>query len=268
MKIDNNFLMVSNYNADISWILDYTDNYIIYDRSDTDEWIKQFDQSKVIKSKNIGYNFYDYFTFIIDNYENLPDNIIFSKGNIFPRHIDEKYFNKIMNNVFFTPIEDWETYKTIFPISFLSVDGGFNEINNSWYLKHFKTKYFKNYNDFLRFIYKNPIIPRYIRFAPGGNYIVQKNQILKIPKVVYRNLRLFISHCQLPGEAHIIERFIYTLWVSNFELSPKILETLDESFVNKDIKKEKLYKKIYNSISSFIINSLCRVINKLPIWIK
>ena len=79
MKIKNTFLMVSNYNADISWILDYTDNYIIYDRSDTDEWIKPFEQKKVIKVPNIGWDIYDKFTYIIDNYDNLP--VIWFKGD-------------------------------------------------------------------------------------------------------------------------------------------------------------------------------------------
>ena len=37
-----------------------------------------------------------------------------------------------------------------------------------WFYK----KYFKNYNDFLRFCFKDPILPKYVRFPPGGNFVV------------------------------------------------------------------------------------------------
>ena len=82
MQIKKNFLVVSNYNNDIGWVSEYTNNYIIYNKSENTETIKNLDSKKIIKSPNIGYNFYDYFTFIINNYNNLPENIIFVKGNI------------------------------------------------------------------------------------------------------------------------------------------------------------------------------------------
>lgn len=238
LKINNNFLVISNYNNDIRWVPEYTNNYIVYDRSDTLDVPKTINPGKIIKNPNVGYNFYDYFTYIIDNYDRLPQNIIFVKGNVFPRHVTQDYFNKIMNNEYFTCIEDYQMHNPKLPIAFFSSDGGYNEINNSWYLKHHETKYFKNYNDFLKLIYKNPYIPQYVRFAPGGNYIVPKNQILKLPKIVYMNLRMIISHCKLPGEAHIVERAIYTLWNSNFNLNPIFLSELNTNFFipEKNIK--------------------------------
>ncbi|MES3032185.1 MAG: DUF3431 domain-containing protein [Patescibacteria group bacterium] len=258
MKIKNNFLIVSNYNNDISWVSEYTNNYLIYNKSEDAKIPVNIDPKKIIKSENVGYNFYDYFTFIIDNYDNLPENIIFAKGNIFPRHVTQSYFEKVINNEYFTTIEDYKAYTPKFPISFISSDGGFNEINNSWYLKHFETRYFNNYNDFLKFIYKNPFIPKYIRFAPGGNYIVPKNQILKLPKIVYENMKLLISYCQLPGETHIIERAIYTLWNSNFELNPDILKPFNANSINV----KKLNRNIFNEIFSHITFKLINLLSK------
>jgi len=276
-KINKNFLIISNYNNDIRWVPEYTNNYVVYNkRSDLLEIPKTVDPKKIINSSICGYNSYDYFTFIIDNYDNLPECTIFAKGWTFPRHVRREYFERIMNNEFFTPIEDWKKHNPQFPISFFSTDGGYCEINNSWYLKHWKTKYFKNYNDFLRFVYKDPVIPMYTRFAPGGDYIVPKANILKIPKVVYENLRLFMSHCQEPGETHIIERAIYTLWTSNFEFSKEIQELLKENFLipPKDLKtkiKEKtpkhlmkgitfIYKKISKLIPNRIKNLLIKIV--------
>jgi len=259
-KIENNFLVVSNYNNDIRWVSKYTNNYLIYDKSENIEIPKSIDKTKVIKTPNIGYNLFDYFTFIIDNYENLPKNTIFTKGNIFPRHITREYFEKIMNNEFYTPIIEIDMHKPQFPTAFFSSNGEYCEINSSWYFKHWKSKYFKKYNDFLKLIYKDSFSPKYINFAPGGNYIVPRENIIKIPKIVYENLRVFVSHSQLPAEAHMIERFINTLWTSNFELSNEIQKPLNEDFSlpKKDWKiilKEKTPKFIKNFIK-FIISKI------------
>ena len=243
-KIKNNFLVISNYNNEISWVSERSENYLIYDKGETNIHPYTVDQKKIIKSPNIGYNLYDYFTFIIDHYDDLPDCTIFTKGNIFPRHITKEYFDRISNNNFFTPIEDYRMHKTKWPVSFFSADGGFCEINNSWYLNHHPIKYFSNYNDFLKFCFKDPVIPRYIRFAPGGNYIVPKENILKLPKMFYDNLRTFISYCPLPGEAHIVERSLYTLWTSNFEINEKMLHPLNVDTLPKLIRREKnIFKK-------------------------
>jgi hypothetical protein len=259
MKIKNNFLVISNYNNDLSWIPEYTDRYIIYNKkSDSVPIPKTIDPKKVINTSINGYNSHSYFSYIIDNYDNLPDCVIFAKGWTFPRHIRKENFDKIMNNNIFTLIQDWETYDAIFPVSFISADGGLCEINSSWYLKKWKNKYFTNHNDFLRFVYKDPVIPLYVRFSPGGDCIVPKEHILKIPKVVYENLRLFMDHCREPAETHMIERSLFTLWTSNFELNPKILVKLDENFICTDTKPEKLWRKIYFLFSSIIVNIFYR----------
>lgn len=230
-QITKNFLVISNYNRDLRWIPKFTDNYVIYDRSKNPTFPDTVDMSKVITSPNVGYNSYDYFSYIVDNYDNLPECVIFAKSWCFPRHVRREYFTRVMNNEYFTPLEDWKTHKTKFPISFFSPEGGFCEINNSWYFKHLAHKYFDNYNDFLRYVYKDPVIPLYTRFAPGGDYIVPKANILKLPKVLYQNLRLFMSHDPEPAETHMIERAMHTLWTSNFELNPKALVLLDEHSV-------------------------------------
>ncbi len=266
-KIENNFLVVSNYNNDVRWVPEYTDNYMIYDRSENPILPEKIDLKKVIQAPNIGYNLYDYFTFIIDNYENLPDCTIFVKGNIFPRHMRREEFERVMNSASFMPLVDKRLHRFRFPLSFFSsppasgIRAGniFHEINTSWYLKHFKNTYFNSYGHFLRFLYKNPTMPLYVPFAPGGNYIVPKATILKIPKIVYENLRLIISHDQLAGEAHLVERALYTLWTKDGELNPDIQKPLDENGIKeiasgKDMfMLEKLIRKISLCIGKIYI---------------
>lgn len=257
-KIKKNFLVVSSFQNDLSWIPSRTDHYLIYDKSEADVYPPGLDRSKVKKVPNIGYNLSDYFTFIIDHYDNLPDCTIFTKGNIFPRHVSEAIFNRLANNDYFTPIEDFHIHKPRWPISFFSSEGGFCEINNSWYLHHFPVKYFNDYNDFLRFCFKDPVIPKYNRFAPGACYIVPKEHIRKLPKIFYQNLRTFVSHDVLAGEAHIVERSLYTLWTANYQIHPQMLKPVDEKMAPIPHRKLPLTKRMIRLATNFAYNALAK----------
>ena len=233
MKIKDNFLMVSNYNADISWILDYTNDYIIYDRSDTDEWIKPFDPKKVIKVPNIGWDIYDKLTYIIENYDNLPDIVLLTKGNLF-KYISREEFDTVCNNEIFTLLLT-KNHTTKRPVSFYDENGIFNEINNSWYLKHFPAKYFNSFNEFLRGFPLKP--PRYLAFAPGSNYIVSKEDIQKHPKRFYEKLRKCVEYAQLPGEAQIVERFMHTMWTTDKRFEPEMITLAPKNFLIRFFQK-------------------------------
>ncbi len=262
-KIQDNFLVVSNYYNDLSWVPEYTDNYLVYDQSDVKIYPPKLNASKVIKSPHLGHNIRDYLTYIIDNYNNLPNRIIFATGNIFPRHVGRDYFDSIVNNGWFTPIEDHRRFPDHWPTFFHLADGGFCEKNvdksHDWtgYRVH-PAKYFCNYNDLLKICFRTPVIPKYNRFAPAANYIVPKEQIRKLPKVFYENLRTFVSHSPtaIPEESHIIERSFYTLWMSNFELNPIMLKPIDENFtvIPKTIRtsRKSFFSKTYSAVSQFI----------------
>jgi hypothetical protein len=216
-----NFLCISNFNNDVNWVKEYDNPYVIYDRSDNNP---NLDGLNVIKSPNVGYNIYDMMTFIIDNYEDLPEYTTFVKGNVFPRHVSKEVFESLMNNQFFTPIFDYKLHTPYMPICMFSSDGYFSEINNGWYMnsQHPK-KYFKGYNDFLNTIFEDPFHPDYVTFAPGGNYVVPKNNILKYNIEFYKNLRKFVEYETLPIESHIVERSLYTIWSCNFKINNNML---------------------------------------------
>jgi len=248
-KLSNNFLVVSNYYNDLSWIPRYTsDNYLVYDQSDAAIYPPALNKKNVIKSAHLGHNIRDYCTFVIDHYDALPQRTLFVTGNVFPRHISRERFDQIFNNDFFTPLEDPKKHKDNWPISFSASDGGFCEKNNSWYLftgAH-PTKYFHDYNHFLEFCFQDPIIPRYIRFAPAANYVVPRENILKYPKVFYENLRTFVSHCEtaIPGESHILERAFHTIWSGNFKLSENMLKPIPKNFAARPPVEVSLFEKV------------------------
>ena len=257
MKITENFLVVSNYHNDIAWVPEYAESYVVYDQSEHGTLAESIDPGKVIKSPHLGHNVRDYCTFIIDNYDALPERTIFVAGNVFPRHVSKECFERAMNSRIFAPIEDAKRYKARWPMSFISSDGGYCERNDSWYLGHHPTKYFGNYDDFLRFCFVDPVIPRYVRFAPGANYVVPREHILRLPKVFYENLRTVVSHCPtaIPGESHIIERAFHTLWTSPFEVSERMRRPIAADFVPKRYVPRTLAEKALDRVEALAMRA-------------
>ena len=197
------FVVMNNYNNDTSWIKEYTDNYIIYNKGEP------IDDPKAIQTPNVGYNIYDYLTYTIDNYDNLPDCVMFIKSNIFPRHMTKEEFDEVCERTEFTPLLS-KTHKTYMPTCFYDENGVFNEKNDSWYIHEYPSKFFNAYYEFA----EEMGLPSqsYIPFAPGANYTVPKANIHKHSKEYYAKLRTYVDYTQLPGEAHIIERALYSIW--------------------------------------------------------
>src|SRR3990167_8575752 len=166
--------VLSRYNHDISWVKDYTDDVVLYDRSE--EKI-----SNSIPTPNIGSDLYDKFTYIKDN-------------------------------TTFTPLLT-QNHKTYLPICWYE-NGLYAEINDYWYLGSHPAKHTKEIMDIFK------MNERYYNlFAPGSNYIIPKENILKHPKEFYEKLRSFLEWDVYPGDAQILERNLFYLW--NNPLSPQ-----------------------------------------------
>ena len=88
--------VISRYNHNVGWLSDYTDDVVMYDRS-----LESLPGSIVVP--NIGSDIYDKFTYIIDNYENLPDVAVYIKANLFD-YIKPREFEKVKDNKIFTPL--------------------------------------------------------------------------------------------------------------------------------------------------------------------
>lgn len=210
--------VLSRYNHDISWLDDYNDFYVLYDRSET-----PLKGSIVVP--NIGSDIYDKFSFIIDNYNDLPEVAIYSKANIF-KYITKKEFDRIKDNQTFTPILtdahpevvcDFGMPEPGKPFSFYK-DGIYWELNWPAYLKNNPAKN-QPVPVTLEWYLAHPLLKllkidklEYLPFAPGSNYILPKENILQHPKSLYEELRSYLDWSVYPGEAMIVERGLYTLW--------------------------------------------------------
>lgn len=232
--------IISRYNHDINYLKEYTNDYVLYDRSE-----KPIEGA--IVAPNVGSDIYDKLSYIIDNYDSLPDVAIYTKANIF-KYITKQEFDRIKDNQTFTPIftqAHKETYidfdgvnKKMIPdieanisdpkikelfyklnmigktgigkFSFYDDNGMYNELNIPAYISTHHTKNYEVIEELMRLVGIWDM--EYIPFAPGSNYILPKENILKHPKSFYEKLRSYLDWAVYPGEAFILERGLYNIW--------------------------------------------------------
>lgn len=226
MKKTDTFFIISNYNTDPEKYLEYCKDYHIYDQS-SDIKIREQLKAKYTKIsfvENSGHNITNYFRYFIDHYDHLPAHMMLAKGNMIGRHISQEFFDCVYANKYYTFLYDDRGYADKCGVAYQLYDGAFLEINNSWYALTKTHRYFTNYNDLLSFIFKNPIIPRWVLFSPGACYIVSREQVMKYPKVFYENLKDLVSYTYFPSEAYQVERMLNVIFSANYALNDCMLD--------------------------------------------
>ena len=183
--------IINNYSQnDLKWVDEYKpDEVIVYDK----------------KEKNVGSNIYDYFDYIVKNYDNLPEIVVFAKGNMLERHITKEELDKIIYNKTLTPLMT-QNHKTYMPICYYK-DGLYWEQNDYWYYNAHPHKDFQEMAKLLKVKGHE-----YLGFSPGACWIVPRENILKQTKEFYEKLITFIDYDSNPAEAHLLERSLYLLW--------------------------------------------------------
>lgn len=197
-------VIATHYQGDWSWIPEYTDDFLIYNRSEEDI-------PNSILRENLGDADFDRLTYIIDNYHDLPDVFMLTKSNLF-KYITPEEFDKVKNNQVFTPLltQNHKTYSDRLGQVCYYQDGVYYERNNSWYLASVPARHFQSYAEFAHhFLLPNP---PYLPFAPGGNYILTRDRVHRYAREFYEELASLLPYCQNPGEAHMVERSYYNLW--------------------------------------------------------
>jgi len=215
--MNNKFWIINSYGNDFSWVDDYTDNYIIYDKT-----CSLPETDKIKHQPNFGYNIYDYCYYIINNYDNIPDICVFIKDNVF-KHCKKEVFDTLIKNDCFTSLEYYGTTPANAWES-RTPEGGFLEINNSWYVgaciqTYGKevNRYFKTFDAFLDEMFSTPVFSTWVRFAPGANYIVPKKNILFYSLKFWEKIFGYVSYHQYPSEAHIVERAMYYIFTNKWK---------------------------------------------------
>ena len=191
---------LTHWSGDWTWVKDFTDDYEIWNRSDEEV-------PNSVPRENKGDADYDKLIWLVDNYDNLPETFLWSKSNLF-QFITPEEFDKVKNNTEFTPLLT-KNHKTYEPVCRYNGDI-YEEQNNSWYLASVPAKYFQSYGEFAQaFHLPNP---PYLKFAPGGSYILTRERVHRYSRDYYEELASLLPYAQRPGEAHMLERTYHTLW--------------------------------------------------------
>ena len=213
--------VVSRYKEDYIWISEYTSDYLIYNKGEPIE-----DDAHIINTENIGGNQRDICKFIADNYDNLPNITIFCQS--FPYdHCRKDVFNKLIQNTEFTSLEyygntpanNWETRYA---------DGEFGEINNSWYIgahnaSNNQTCRYSGFDEFMNTYFEDYHHVDFVRFAPGSQYLIPKENVLQYPRKFWEALMNELNS-KTPTEGHLLERAFWHIFTGSYKLRKELYE--------------------------------------------
>ncbi len=207
----------SNYNFTPDWLKDYDFEAVIYDRSDDgiERYLTQY--GKVYKVPNKGDVDFDKLSWLVENYDNLPERFLWSKTNIF-KFVDEPDFKKALQGTGFVPLlkQDHKIYSDRFGEvnKYIGTPYGlmYAERADSWYFNSGldSSGRFRSWQDWAHhFRLPNEA---YVPFAPGGSYILTKDAVRKHSKDIYEEMRDTLPYSTHPVEAHCCERSYFYLF--------------------------------------------------------
>jgi hypothetical protein len=205
------FFVVSRYNEDLNWILEYTNDFLIYNKGEP------IADVRVVNTENIGGNQRDIFKFIYENYENLPELIAFLQAYPFD-HCQKIIFDNLIYNEFFTSIEYYGSIPSN-NAEQRDANGGYLEANNSWYISSHNSTFglnckYSSLDEFMNKYFINYEHTDWIRFSPGSQYLIEKRQALFYPRSFWKNLMNELTE-RNSTEAHIVERVLWTIFQCN-----------------------------------------------------
>lgn len=208
-----------NYNFSPEWLKNYPDiEPTIFDRSDDgiERNLQQY--GPVYKTSNTGDVDFDKLSWLVENYDNLPDVFLWSKTNLF-KFIGEEEFQKVRHNSSFTPLLtlNHRIYSDqLGPVNgYLGTPHGNiycerTNVTNALFRVLDNRGVFSTWDDWAQAfaLPKEPYIP----FAPGGSYILTRETVHKHGRDIYAAMRDTLPYSQRPVEAHMCERSYFYLW--------------------------------------------------------
>ena len=183
-------LVVARYNESLSWIPDkwkpFTSVYNKGDALPADEY-KHYKTYKPLP--NVGRESHTYLTYIVDNYDQLPECIVFTQGNPFD-HSKEFLINL-------------DTLGRIDINKFKSLGHWNIEIHNMFPRYDPKIK-----GDLMRCYQKwiGEKIPHRFTFSAGAIFAVTKDAVRARTTNYYKDILSSLSNCSDPVEGYCLER--------------------------------------------------------------
>jgi len=213
--------VISNFNLDPYYLVEYAKSYTIYDQSNKSEFIRYFQKKKdgnLIFSKHVGHNVIDHLRFIVENYDDLPKLICLLKGNIVSKYMNLDDFKKLINNDYYTFLFTTREYVGSTHSGNLIHPGMLIEKNDNGYVWNSPHRYFTHLNQMLDFLFVDPVFSDFVIFSPGGGYTVERERILQYPISFWQGLILILDYDFFPCESYIVERLMHTFFDANYQL--------------------------------------------------
>ena len=205
-------IVVSRYNEDLKWIMEYPFNkftYTVYNKGVNENFIK-YNVKKIIKLNNVGKCDHTYLYHIIQNYDNLSNIIVFFPGSLdmeYKKQKAKKLLQLIMNSnytkAFF--IGDYQhnlynSFRTFKLDNWKTTNGQNASINNETDLLKCRLRpYGKWYKYFF-----GRTVAHWV--SMWGVFSLDKRDILQHQKYRYILLIQTINKHSNPEAGHYIER--------------------------------------------------------------
>ncbi len=235
MERSSNFFVIHNYNTVPEELVSLCGGHVIFDASDDPAVRAELDARaarggwNVRRVENTGHNITTYFSWIADEWDDLPPVAALLKGNLIGRHCSREYFGRVMHNTWFTYLYEEKQMRGRYAqpdsIACLASESKFIEDNTNWYMQTgtHPSRYFDSYDDLLRFVYVDPVLPRRVLFSPGACYIARAEQLRLHGPQFYRNMNTIMLHAAGPdfaAEAYLVERMLPVIWEERYEVQP------------------------------------------------
>lgn len=182
-------IVVARYNEDVAWTKQFA-NVVIYNKG-ADKLPAEFNQ---VRLRNVGREGHTYYQYICDNYDALPDYVVFAQGRPFdhsPNIVAQlnACIESIENN---NVPNDFEFFcERVLPcnLSGCRCHAGLPLID-------VYEKLFHERKTNMSFV-----------FGSGAQFVVSKSRILKRPRSFYQKIVELLQHDVSPIEGYVIERF-------------------------------------------------------------
>jgi hypothetical protein len=211
-------ILIARYNEDLEWLKNKPfSSYpiTIYNKGVNDNFYKPSYLKEVVELPNVGVNVHSYLYYIIENYDNLPDVVIFLPGSAMDKHKRNKTLKTVLNtistnnSVFYVEknidyiketLNDFNL--DIYPISNLQN----RELNNDYKLEKCNIRPFGKWYDYL---FPN-ISLDHINYH--AIFSVSREHILNRSKKSYKKLIKYVNNHKNEECAHYFERSFLSIF--------------------------------------------------------
>ena len=200
-------IVVARYNENIEWLKDEITNCIIYNKGD-----KLHIENEVML-KNVGRESETYLHYIITNYDNLPDVVVFTQARIADhKGSDDIHYLLDLKNQAMEHSKSQNFY-------IHNECGHYDNCNKDWNFRngeYYLQDNYKNNNPVLFFDWFKENIninyPNPINGYSNAIFAVKKELIINKPIEYYKELILEVNHHINSTEGHFFERSWYYIF--------------------------------------------------------